>query len=88
MISWTTLLFGGDDGGAGDGRARSRDPGDGHGSRSHDLCLRVRVRVQSDLIFFWLDAVVQLHGGMNLAMAVLNGDGFDDNRLLKTVELV
>lgn len=84
MISWTTLLFGGDDGGAGDGRARSRDPG----SRSHDLCLRVRVRVQSDLIFFWLDAVVQLHGGMNLAMAVLNGDGFDDNRLLKTVELV
>lgn len=86
MISWTTLLFGGDDGGAGDGRARSRDPGDGHGSRSLDLCLRVRV--QSDLIFFWLDAVVQLHGGMNLAMAVLNGDGFDDNRLLKTVELV
>lgn len=86
MISWTTLLFGGDDGGAGDGRARSRDPGDGHGSRSHDLCLRVRV--QSDLFFFWLDAVVQLHGGMNLAMAVLNGDGFDDNRLLKTVELV
>jgi len=80
MISLTKILFGGDDGGAG------RDPGDGRGSRSHDLCHRVRV--QSDLIFFWLGAVDQLHGVLILAMAVLNGDGVDGNRFLKLVELV
>lgn len=84
MISLTKIQFGGDDGG-GD-RARSHDPGDGRGSRSHGLCHRVRV--QSDLIFFWLDAVVQLHGELNLAMAVLNDDGVADNRFLKMVELV
>lgn len=86
MISLTKILFGGDDGGAGGDRARSPDPGDGRGSRSHDLCHRVRVQ-SGDLIFFWLVAVVQLHGELNLAMAVLNGDGVD-NRFLKMVELV
>lgn len=86
MISLTKIQYGGDDGGAGGDRARSRDPGDGRGSRSHDLCHRVRV--QSDLIFFWLVEVAQLHGGLNLAMADLNGDGVDDNRFLKKVGLV
>jgi len=87
LISWMTILFGGDDGGADGGRARNRDPGDGRGDRSHGLCHRVRVQ-SGALIFFWQHEVDQLHGELNLAMAFLNGDGVDDNHFLKTVELV
>lgn len=86
MISWMRILFGDDDGGAGDGRARTHDPGDG---RSRDLCHHVRVR-SGDLIFVWEDAVVPVHAEIDLAMAVLSGGGYgvDGNHCQKTVELV
>ncbi|PNX60116.1 hypothetical protein L195_g060026 [Trifolium pratense] len=82
------ILFGDDDGGAGDGRARSHDPGDDRGSRSRDLCHRVRVR-SGDLIFVSADAVVPVRGEIDLAITVLSGgNGVDCNRYPKKVELV
>lgn len=86
MISWMRILFGDDDGGAGDGRARTHDPGDG---RSRDLCHHVRVR-SGDLIFVWPDAGVPVRAEIDLAMAVLSGGGYgvDGNHCQKTVELV
>lgn len=81
------ILFGGDDGDAGGIRARSCDPGDSRGGHTYKLCHRVQVQ-SGDLIFFWSDAVVQLHGELNPGTAVLNGDSVDDHHFLKTAELI